>query len=244
MAGQIHKAGLVAQHAFDQFQCVEQRVLDLVEFAAFAAPERGRVEQDAVVAVAAFDFAGEEFVDVVDDPADRVVGEPVELGILACPLHHAFGGIDVAAMCAALGACQCGAAGVGKQVEEFERLFALGRSAARVLVIQLHISRVSGNTPRWPKSVVESLSVTSLIVALPGLRQFVAPAPLETFFASEKRVGRLPQLRLGWIPHGLRAGAIEGDLAKAFEFSAVATVEECVFVFHEEEYEGIKVVKV
>jgi hypothetical protein len=30
----------------------------------------------------------------------------------------------------------------------------------------------------------------------------------------------------------LGAGAIEGDLAKAFEFTAVATVEKCVFVFH------------
>jgi hypothetical protein len=39
----------------------------------------------------------------------------------------------------------------------------------------------------------------------------------------------------------LRARTIECDLAKAFEFSAVATVEKCVFVFHEAEYKCIKV---
>ena len=189
MAGQIDEARSVCKHAFDQFECVEQRVFDFIELAAFAAPERGWVEQNAVVAVAAFDFAGEEFVDVVDDPADGVLRETVELGILACPLHHAFRGVDVAAVRAAFGSCKCGTAGVGEQVEEFERLFAfrcfggegLGDPVPHVARFgeYAEVAEVGGG--EFQGDVVDG--------GLPGFWEFVAAAPLQALFSGEKCVG-------------------------------------------------------
>src|SRR5690606_31532094 len=43
-------------------------------------------------------------------------------------------------------------------------------------------------------------------------------------------VGLFPAGRVCWSPNGLRAGAVEHDLCKAFEFSTVAAIEKGVFV--------------
>lgn len=98
----------------------EQGVLNLVEFAAFAAAEGRWVEENAIIATAATDFALEEFIHVIDYPANWMILQSIDFGVLACPLYHALGGIHVAALCATFRAGQCCSARIGKEVEEVE----------------------------------------------------------------------------------------------------------------------------
>ena len=63
---------------------------DLVDLALRAAPEGGRVEDDGVVAPSATDFASEELVGVLGDPADRGILESVQRGVFARPVDHAL----------------------------------------------------------------------------------------------------------------------------------------------------------
>ena len=82
------------------------------------AAELGRIEQDAVVAAAAADFAGGEFGGVVDDPADRAVGHSRQFGIAPAALDRFLRRIDMDQPRAGVGQGQRADPGVAEQVED------------------------------------------------------------------------------------------------------------------------------
>ena len=117
MRGKEDEARTFGKHALHERQRFLQVALDLVRLAARAASERGRVEDHGVVAALPTELAAEKLVHVVHDPADRTVLQPVQRGVVARPLHHAFRGVEVAHLRAALRRRKRTPAGIGKQVQ-------------------------------------------------------------------------------------------------------------------------------
>ena len=65
-------------------------VLNFVEFSAFASPEGGGIEENSVVTASASDFTSEKFIHIVNNPANGVFFQLIDLGIFFRPLNHAF----------------------------------------------------------------------------------------------------------------------------------------------------------
>ena len=57
MAGEVDKGGFFAENVFDELQGFEEGLFNFIEFAAFTAPEGGRVEEDGIVTSTASLFA-------------------------------------------------------------------------------------------------------------------------------------------------------------------------------------------
>ena len=205
-------------------------MLDLVKLAALTPAEGRRVEQHGIVAPAAFDFPREEFVDVVDDPADRIVGQVVQRSVLSRPLHHALGCVHVAAVCAALRGGECGAARIGEKIEKVEWLASRMRCLRHAFADPVPHGAGFGEDAEVTEVGGRELHPHPVDLGDPGVRQPFASAPFEPLLSGEEGVGLLPDCRVARIPDGLRAGSVEGDLAKAFQFAPVAAVEEFVFV--------------
>ena len=123
VAAEEDESGVGGEDLLAEIEELNEVVVDFEELLVGAAAEAGGVEDDAVVAAAAADFAVEEFLDIVDDPADGCVGELVKGGVLACPVDHFFGRVEVADIAAGLGEGEGGAAGVGEEIEDIEWLF-------------------------------------------------------------------------------------------------------------------------
>ncbi len=78
---------------------------------------RRRVEEDPVVATPASCLAGDEPPGVVDEPADRPVGEPRELRVAPGPGHRGARGVHVRDQGTGTGEREGREAGVGEEVE-------------------------------------------------------------------------------------------------------------------------------
>lgn len=96
MATEQDKQGLVRKQFSAKGKGVGQVFFNFINFAMGTPAKRGRVENDAVVAVAPADFAFEEFDHIVHDPANGRVLQGVERGIFLGPSDHAFGCVEVA----------------------------------------------------------------------------------------------------------------------------------------------------
>jgi hypothetical protein len=70
-----------------------QRFFDLPEFTFWAVSQSRRVEDKTIVGAAAADFARDEGLRVVDEPADGAVGELRESLIFTSPLDGFAGGV-------------------------------------------------------------------------------------------------------------------------------------------------------
>ena len=92
------------------------------DLACGAAPVFGRVQDDSMILRAATDFAGDVFACVLDDPADRSVGQARQLGVFARIGHGLLGGVDVSDLGPGCGGGQAGHAGVAEQVEDLGRI--------------------------------------------------------------------------------------------------------------------------
>ena len=124
----------------------------------------------------------------------------------------------------ALGAGECGATRVGEEVEEVEWLLALWRFACEALGDP--VPHAAGfKHAEVPEVGGGEFHFDAVDARVPGVGQTVAAAPLEAVLACEKGVGLFPEAWLFRAPNGLCAWAVEGDLAEALQFAAVAAVE-------------------
>ena len=76
-----------------------------------------RIEDQAVVATSSTRLPGDEPLDVVDDPADRSVGQPRQLGVAAGPGDGGTGAVDVCHGGPGRGRRERHRPGAGKQVQ-------------------------------------------------------------------------------------------------------------------------------
>ena len=139
-------------------------------------PVGRRVEDDPGVAAAAPDLAPGERRRVVDDPADRPVGEPGQVRVVARPGDRRARRVHVRDAGPGGGHRERGEPRVGEEVEHGRRRHR-GRSAAAApaparaarprRAATGSIAACSGNSPTWPASVGRSSSVTPSIVDRP-----------------------------------------------------------------------------
>ena len=181
-------------------------ILEPPQFAGRAAPELGRVEQDAVVAPLAAHFARGELGGVVDDPADRPLAHPRQHGVGAAALDRFLRGVDMDHPRAGVGQRQRADPGIAEQVEH------VGVVADRAR-IKSHCGAMSGKKPRWRNGVrlawKRTLPRASGQLGGTGAMLDPAPAALLVRSGDEGRVGRPIVERRR--PHRLRFGADDGD---------------------------------
>ena len=179
------------------------------------------VEDDAVVPPFATDLAGDERPCVVDQPADRSIGEAVERRVAAGPGHRRSGGIDVHDLGA--GACQGqrAQAGVGEEIQDrwpvvFRDPLEKPRQRRGLLREEPDLAGIGG--PELHREIVDAdrPAVASLVEAV------TAPASL----AIEPEIGVRP---LAWRPTrepGAGRGPVDEVIAEALETPAVARVDQ------------------
>ena len=159
----------------------------------------GRIEDHGVVAVAAFQLPLDELHRVLDDPADRGVGQAGKLGVAACPGHDVLGRVDVDHFGPGRGRRQRAPAGVGEQVEDFGSFRSLLCEADKRhrSAIQSQFSACSGNSPTWPKSVRfnSNRSGPWATVHRSGSSRRHGPLPFLFVASLEAGVGLRPQRR-------------------------------------------------
>ena len=91
------------------------------DFPFWSAAVRWRIHDNGIVMIAAADLTLYEFYTVIDDPADRRIAKSGRTGIFLCPGDHALGGIYVCNTCSGSGSGERSTAGVGKEVQNFDR---------------------------------------------------------------------------------------------------------------------------
>src|SRR6478736_1811091 len=104
----------VAQDLLTLVEEAPEVVLQFPHLAGGPAAVGRRVHDDRVVLAAALELTAHELEAVVGDVADRRGGEAGEGGVLAAPLHHALGGVDVAHARPRGGGCDRGGPGVAE----------------------------------------------------------------------------------------------------------------------------------
>ena len=77
VAAEEDESGVGGEDLPAEIKELNEVVVDFEELLVGTAAETGWIEDDAVVVAAAADFAVEEFLDIVDDPADGCVGKLV-----------------------------------------------------------------------------------------------------------------------------------------------------------------------
>ena len=130
--GQDDERGLVAGQrgtGGEEVRAAAPRAATVGRLAAVAVARR--VEDDAVVAPAAPGLARDERFDVVDDPADRPVGQARQLGVATRPGDRRPRPVDVGHGRARRGRGQRRRAGVGEQVEDGGRRARAGADRRR-----------------------------------------------------------------------------------------------------------------
>ena len=197
-----------------------EMILEPPQFARRAAPELGRVEQDAVVAAFAADFARGELGGVVDDPADRAVAHPRQHGVGAAALDRLLRGVDVDHLRARVGQRQRADAGIAEQVEHLR----VGRPFPHEIPLRGHVGE-EAQVAEGRQAGVEA-DVAARQRPRRRDRAMLDPASAALLVRSrhEGRVGG-PFLERGG-PHRLRFGANHGDIAIAFPFLAVPAVDQ------------------
>ena len=195
-------------------------LLEPPHFAFGAAPELGGVEQDAVVAAGAADFTGGEFGGVVDDPADRAVGHLRQLGIAATPVDRFFGGVDMDQLGPGFAQQKAADPGVAEQVQHFR----VGRSLAHEIPLRGHVGEEAEVAEGGQAGMEADLAAGQWPIA--RHLAVVLPAAAAILVAAGDEGGIGIPVRIGRSPHRLGFGADDVDRAVAFEFLAVAAVDQ------------------
>src|SRR5690606_38331600 len=152
-----------------------------------------RVEQDDIVAVAAALLALRKLHRVLHDPADRPVGKPRDLLVLAGPADCLFRGVDMGDLRARAGCDEGGKPRIAEQIEHLHR-------PARSPDQRLHMRPVRGLLGKdadMPERGETAEIVDAVVAHRPGFaesRLWKAPTaePLLVRVAGEDCVGRRP----------------------------------------------------
>jgi hypothetical protein len=111
VGGEEKEARFFGEGFAAEFEQLGELAFDFPDVAVGAAAEGGRIEQDAVVAGAALDFAADVFDGVLDDPADGLVVEAGSGLVFAGPGGGGLGGVDVGGLPAGGGRAPGGGGG-------------------------------------------------------------------------------------------------------------------------------------
>ena len=222
----------VAEHLLALGEQIPEVVLKFPHLAATAAAEGRRVHDDGVVAASAFDFAADKFQAVVGDVAHGRGGEAGESGVFLAPLHHAFGGVDVADTRARGRGGHRGGARVAEEIEHAN--LAAGRArVADFLGEPVPVDGLLGKE----SGVLEARRVDAkgerAVTDVPLLGKFLAILPLAaaSFAAVIETVPVFPaRLPAAARPDDLRVGAHERVRSPFLLLHAVATVDELVIL--------------
>ncbi len=125
---------------------MDQRVdhiFDLPDFSFWSAPVRRRIHDDRIVSIAAADFPFYKFDTVIHKPADRRIFQTGRDRVFFRPCDHSFGSVHMSDLCAGSCSCECGAACVGEQIQDFDRATAFWIRSEN----QSQFVACSGNSP-------------------------------------------------------------------------------------------------
>ncbi len=232
MAAQQKKGRVVAEQIAAEVEQKGQVGLDFKHLALFAAPERGRIENDAVITSSAFDFAAQEGDGIIHDPADGCVLQLIERGVFTRPFHHAFGGVEVADLRTALRGGEGRTAGIGEEVEHAGRfvphLALLNRFADPVphdALFREHteVAEIGGGEFKADARDGDNPFIGQVVAVVPAVAVLAVEAGrhiLPVFFGT----------RL--MPDGLSGGPHQRYLAEAFQLAASAAVHQFVIILH------------
>ena len=221
VGGEEEEAGFFGEGFAAEFQQLGELAFDFPDVAIGAASEGGGVEENAVVAGAAFDFAANIFEGVFDDPAD---GFCVQMGgnlVVAGPGGGGFGGVHVGGFPAGFGGDEGGGAGIAEEIEKpcagggglldgvpMGRLF--GEHAEMFAGVGDAGKKGEGAEAEFPFAGATGAQFPAGVFVVDGL-------------------GAIPfGGRQAGFPPGLGFAANDGDGAKALEFEAAARVEQFV----------------
>ena len=228
MAGDEGTDRLPGEQAREQREEIREIGLDLEDLAFRPAAKARRVEDEQVVAVPAAQFAFEEFRHVVHDPADGLVLERIQRGVLARPLDHALRGIHVADLRARARGGERASAGVREEIQHARRASVPRAECGAILRDALPLLALLGENPEVPEVRRAELECDAVHLDDPRGRQLLAALPFVAAFARESRRRRAPRGGPRLLPDRLGAGPREHDVAEAFEFLKRAAVEQLV----------------
>ena len=189
------------------------------------AAELGRVEQDAVVAAPAPDFARGEFGGIVDDPADRPLGQARQRGIGASALDRLLRRVDMDQPGAGFAEQQRADAGVAEQVEHL----GVRRRAPASSPIAAPCRgrrRDGGTASGWRGSGPRRAPAASSC----GTSRCWTQRPPPSSSEPGTKVASGDQSSQRRRPHRLRFGPDDGDRAIALPLPAVAAVDQAPVV--------------
>ena len=184
------------------------------------AAELGRVKQYTVVAAAAADLARGELGCVVDDPADRPLGEARQRGVGAAALDRLLRCVDMDEAPAGLAQQQRADPGVAEQVEDL----GVVRAGLHPVPLRRHVGEESEVAEGGEGRVEAHVAAYQRPAGGDGTMLDPAPAALLVRAGNEGRVGVPVGCRRG--PHRLRFGADDADRSIALIFAAVTAVDQ------------------
>lgn len=117
VAGQQETEWLGGHELAEQGEQGREVIFDLEDLPLGTATVARGIEDDEIILALAALLALEEFGDVIDDPADGFVIEPIQRGVLARPIDHALAGINMADFSTAMGSRESAATGVGEEIQ-------------------------------------------------------------------------------------------------------------------------------
>ena len=221
VGGQEQQARFFGERLAAEFEQFGKLAFHFPDVAVGAAAERGRIEQDAVVAGAALHFAADVFDGVFDDPADGLVGEAGGGLVVAGPGGRGLGGVDVGGEPAGFGADERGRAGVAEEIQQARAGGGglLDRAPMRRLLGK-HAEMLAGvgkAGEEGQRAEAERPFAGAAGTQVPAGVFVVDGAGLVPFARGQRR-----------LPPRLGLAADDDDGAEAFELAAAAGVDELV----------------
>ena len=213
--GKSRRAAYLIGDLSAQLDQIIDGVLQLPDLAAGASAVGWRVHDNAVVAVAAANLTLDKLFAIVHNPADGLLLQAGQLGILPCPCYHALAGIDMADLCARLCAGKRCAAGVGEQVEDAD----LAACAANLVCHKVPVDRLLREKSGVLKAGRADFKAQVFVGNRPLLPRHIADFPLASAAcrAQIPRVGAAPDLALRGVPDNLWVGSGQNDVSPALQ---------------------------
>ena len=199
-------------------------ILQPPQLALGSAPELGRVEQDAVVAPPAPDLAGGELGGIVDQPADRPVGQPRQSRIGLAALDRFFRRVDMDQPPAGLAEQQAADPRVAEQIEDV----GVGGPGPHPVPLRRHVGEETEMAEGRQRGVEANIAARQR----PAIRDWsvLHPSPAAFFVgAGDEGSVRLP-IVAGRRPHRLRLGPDDRERAVALELAAMPAVNQAPVV--------------